>query len=325
MNCTTPQPAELFSEIPTLLAEPAASRERSASLDRASVTDRVAVKHFIATAELASESNQDAETIPRMLENLDSLDRLSEQLTTAEEPPLPALDYTVPAGWRLSIVIPVYNEARTIRNVLSRVAAIPLPKEIIVVDDASTDGTRGVLEQLQDVQGLVLVCKSQNEGKGAALRTGFAQARGDVVVVQDADLEYDPRDIVSLVRPLVEGRADVVYGSRFLGEVPQDPSLVHRLGNALLTWASNVTTGLPLTDMETCYKAFRRGVIESFTIEQNRFGFEPEVTAKIARRKFRIAEVPISYNARSYAEGKKIGIKDLFSTLYCIARYAVRD
>jgi hypothetical protein len=329
MNCTTPTLTESFSEIESLLAEPTRAEPtgpgaRAASHQAASVTDRVAAEHFISTADAAAAPALAGETAVRMLENLDSLERLSTELT-ADEPADPLVDYLVPPGWRLSIVIPVYNEARTIRNVLARVAAIPLPKEIIVVDDASTDGTRGVLEQLQGVQGLVLVCKTRNEGKGAALRTGFAQARGDVVVVQDADLEYNPRDIVSLVRPLAEGRADVVYGSRFLGEVPQDKSLVHRLGNALLTWASNVTTGQRLTDMETCYKAFRRGVLESFAIEQNRFGFEPEVTAKIARRKFRVVEVPISYNARSYAEGKKIGLKDLFSTLYCIARYAVRD
>ncbi len=324
MNCTTPTPTETFSEIESLLAEPGGPSGRSTSLQRAAVTDRVAANHFISTAEAAAVPDLAGETAARMLENLDSLERLSTELT-ADEPAEPAVDYLIPPGWRLSIVIPVYNEARTIRNVLARVAAIPLPKEIIVVDDASTDGTRGVLEQLQGAQGLVLVCKPRNEGKGAALRTGFARARGDVVVVQDADLEYNPRDIVSLVRPLAEGRADVVYGSRFLGEVPQDKSLVHRLGNALLTWASNVTTGQRLTDMETCYKAFRRGVLESFAIEQNRFGFEPEVTAKIARRKFRVVEVPISYNARSYAEGKKIGLKDLVSTLYCIARYALRD
>jgi hypothetical protein len=338
MNCTTPTPTEPFREIESLLGESARAestgrRPSVPSLERAAVTDRVAAKHFVSAADLTA-TDHSHETA-RMLENLDSLQRLSSDLSAdlsqesstevsgVEAPP--AVDFPVPPGWRLSIVIPVYNEARTIRNVLARVASIPLPKEIIVVDDASTDGTRGVLEQLRDVYGLVLVGKPQNEGKGAALRTGFAQARGDVIVVQDADLEYNPRDIVPLVRPLLEGRADVVYGSRFLGEVPQDKSLVHRLGNALLTWASNVTTGQRLTDMETCYKAFRRGVIESFAIEQNRFGFEPEVTAKIARRKFRVVEVPISYSARSYAEGKKIGVKDLISTLYCIARYAVRD
>jgi glycosyltransferase involved in cell wall biosynthesis len=170
-----------------------------------------------------------------------------------------------------------------------------------------------------------VIFKPQNEGKGAALRTGFRRVTGDVVVIQDADLEYDPRDILPLVRPIVCGQADVVYGSRFLGEEPQDRSWVHRLGNRLLTAASNWTTGMALTDMETCYKAFRREVLQSFEIRQPRFGFEPEVTAKIARRKFRVMEAPIRYAARGYAEGKKIGVMDLFSALYCIVRYGMRD
>jgi glycosyltransferase involved in cell wall biosynthesis len=223
------------------------------------------------------------------------------------------------------VVVPVYNEEATIHTILARVAALPLPLEVVVVDDASTDRTRELLEAVRPAENVKLIFKPQNEGKGAALRTGFAHATGDVVVIQDADLEYDPRDIVPLVQPLVEGRADVSYGSRFLGEVPQDPSLAHRMINGLLTYASNFFSGRCLTDMETCYKAFRRDVIRSIEIKQNRFGFEPEVTAKLARRGYRFTEVPIRYDARSYAEGKKIGPKDGFNALWCIIRYGLAD
>jgi len=234
-------------------------------------------------------------------------------------------DFAIPQGFKLSIVIPVYNEERTIQTLLARVAALPLPKEIVIVDDASTDGTRELLAQYEAARDVHVIFKPHNEGKGAALRTGFRRVTGNVVVVQDADLEYDPRDILPLVKPIVCGHADVVFGSRYLGEQPQDESRFHRLGNRLLTGASNLLTGLALTDMETCYKAFRREVIRGFEIDQNRFGFEPEVTAKIARRKWRVSEVPIRYAARSYAEGKKIGLRDLFSTLWCILRYGLRD
>jgi glycosyltransferase involved in cell wall biosynthesis len=267
----------------------------------------------------------DLATVSRVTVALDRLEELSDLLALEDNYEPAVCDYEIPRNFRLSIVVPVYNEERTIARVLARLAAVPLPKEIIVVDDCSTDSTRRVLAGLDRTRGLHVISKPTNEGKGAALRTGFRRASGDVVVVQDADLEYDPRDIVALVRPIVTGQADVVYGSRFLGEKPQDPSWVHRLGNGLLTKASNLTTGLAITDMETCYKAFRRDVLRSLEIQQNRFGFEPEVTAKIARRKCRVAEVPITYAARSYAEGKKIGMKDLFNALWCIARYAVRD
>jgi glycosyltransferase involved in cell wall biosynthesis len=263
--------------------------------------------------------------IARVSATLDRLEDLADLLALEDDYEPAVCDYEVPRNFRLSIVVPVYNEERTIARVLARIAAVPLPKEIIVVDDCSTDGTRRILAGLDRTSGLHVISKLVNEGKGAALRTGFRRASGDVVVVQDADLEYDPRDIVPLVRPIVMGEADVVYGSRFLGEKPQDPSWVHRLGNGLLTKASNLTTGLAITDMETCYKAFRREVLRSLEVQQDRFGFEPEVTAKIARRKCRIVEVPITYAARSYAEGKKIGVKDLFNALWCIARYAVRD
>ncbi|MEM9412043.1 MAG: glycosyltransferase family 2 protein [Planctomycetota bacterium] len=225
----------------------------------------------------------------------------------------------------ISVVIPVFNEEATIARVISRVAALPLNTEIIVVDDHSRDGTRDILCKLADIQNLKVFLKDPNQGKGAALRTGFSQATGDYVVVQDADLEYDPRDIPKLLEPLINGDADVVYGSRFIGEDTQDESFVHRLGNALLTGASNMMSGLDLTDMETCYKAFSREVIDSIRIDQNRFGVEPEITAKLARRGFRFIEVPISYNYRSYAEGKKIGVKDLINAVYCIGRYGLGD
>jgi glycosyltransferase involved in cell wall biosynthesis len=225
----------------------------------------------------------------------------------------------------LSIVVPVYNEEHTIARVISRIAALPLDTEIIVVDDNSYDGTRDVLARLADVANLKIFLKQPNQGKGAALRTGFAQVSGDFAVIQDADLEYDPRDIPKLLEPLLKGDADVVYGSRYIGEELQDGSLVHRVGNAVLTGASNLVNGLNLTDMETCYKAFTREVIESVQIDQDRFGIEPEITAKLARRGFRFVEVPISYNSRGYDEGKKIGVKDLFNAIYCIGRYGVSD
>ena len=263
----------------------------------------------------------DSGAIGRAMETLDRLESLTELLALEEGYEPATLDYELPPKFRLSVVIPVYNEEPTIRQVIARVMALPIPKEIIVVDDASTDGTAAVLDELEGRAGLYVIHKPQNEGKGAALRTGFRHAGGNVVVVQDADLEYDPRDIPSVIRPIVEDRADAVFGSRFLGEEAQDKSLVHRTGNWFLTAASNWQTGLNLTDMETCYKAFRRDVLAKIEIQQNRFGFEPEVTAKLARQQARIQEVPIRYHARGYAEGKKIGIRDLFNALWCILRY----
>ena len=228
---------------------------------------------------------------------------------------------SIPEGFLMSVVIPVYNEEATISRVVGRILEIPVNKEVIIVDDGSTDNTRDVLEYIMDHPDVRIILQHQNAGKGAALRTGFEAARGDVVVIQDADLEYDPRDIPGLLVPILNGDSDVVYGSRFLGEQEHDKSWVHRLGNGILTRASNWTTGWKLTDMETCYKVFRRDLLQSIPIEQNRFGFEPEITAKLARRKARISEVPVSYNARSYSEGKKIGIRDLFNAFYCIIRY----
>jgi glycosyltransferase involved in cell wall biosynthesis len=226
-----------------------------------------------------------------------------------------------PSGFKLTIVIPVFNEQQTVAEILRRVRAVPIPKEIIVVDDCSTDDTRAVLNQLSDWSELRVIHKPQNAGKGAALRTGFAAATGDVVVVQDADLEYDPNDLPALLEPILRREADVVYGSRYLHEVPQDPSPLHRLGNQLLTWASNRFTGLRLTDMETCYKMIPRPLLQSLEIRQNRFGFEPEVTAKLARRGVRIKELPIRYEGRGYKEGKKIGWRDAVNAFYCIVRY----
>ena len=224
----------------------------------------------------------------------------------------------------VSVVIPVYNEEGTILEVLSRVQELTLRKEVIVIDDCSTDGTRDLLETVRDMPGLRVILKSENEGKGAALHVGFAAAVGDIVVVQDADLEYNPEEIPTVIRPLLDGDADAAFGSRFLG-VSQDRSLTHRLLNRVLTVASNTFTGLNLTDMETCYKAFRSNVLRDLPLKQSRFGFEPEVTAKLARRRYRIVESPIGYNARGYDEGKKIGIRDLFNALYCIVRYGLAD
>ncbi len=226
---------------------------------------------------------------------------------------------------RVSVIVPVFNERSTIAQVVSRVAALPLDKEIVIVDDFSTDGTREVLERLEGVAGIRVIYQPVNQGKGAALRTGFLHATGDIVVIQDADLEYDPREIPGLLGPILRGEAEIVYGSRFLDRASADQSWVHRAGNGLLTRMSNLFSGLRLTDMETCYKAFRRDVLGCLQVAQNRFGIEPELTAKLARRGYRFTEVPISYNPRGYAEGKKIGVRDLFKAFWCIGRYGISD
>jgi len=226
---------------------------------------------------------------------------------------------------KLSVVIPCFNEKNTIREIIGAVQACGFPEfEIIVVDDFSDDGSRGLLEGDLRSQIDHLILQDKNYGKGAALRAGFHAARGDLVVVQDADLEYDPRDFKKLAEPILQGRADVVYGSRFAGgESHRVLYYWHSLGNSLLTLVSNIFTNINLTDMETCYKMFRREVIQAIDLKENRFGFEPEVTAKLARSGVRIFEVGISYSGRTYSEGKKIGWKDGFRALYAILKYNI--
>ena len=227
---------------------------------------------------------------------------------------------------KVSVVIPVYNEAATIAELIGRVQSVDVPKEIIVVDDGSTDGTREKLETIKgNYDNVVVILQPRNRGKGAALRAGFERATGDYVLVQDADLEYDPVEYPILLRPLVEGKADVVYGSRFLTTKEHRVLFFwHSVGNRLLTLVSNMFTNLNLTDMETGFKVFRRDVIQSINLEQNRFGFEPEITVKISRMKLRIYEVGISYYGRTYEEGKKIGWKDGVQALWCILKYSVK-
>jgi glycosyltransferase involved in cell wall biosynthesis len=221
----------------------------------------------------------------------------------------------------LSIVIPAYNEYKTILQIIDSVRQLDIDKQIIVVDDGSTDGTRELLGALSPSADLEVFLHEVNQGKGAALQTGFRLAEGEIVIVQDADLEYNPQDILKVIEPILQKQADVVYGSRYLENNHQNSSWIHRLGNWLLTQISNTANGQRLTDMETCYKAVRRDILEQLTIEQQRFGFEPELTSKLARRGQKILEVPVRYHARSWSEGKKIGVRDLIATVYCIFRY----
>ena len=226
----------------------------------------------------------------------------------------------------LSVVIPCFNEVATVATVVDRVLASPWTREIVLVDDGSTDGTREVLSTLDAPESTVpvrVLLHDRNRGKGAALRTGFAAAAGPYVVVQDADLEYDPAEYGDLLAPLIDGRADVVYGSRFLGGQPHRVLYFwHSVGNRLLTVLSNMFTDLNLTDMETCYKVFRREVLDSFTLREDRFGIEPEITARVAAGRWRVYEVGISYSGRTYEEGKKIGWKDGVRAVWCIVRYS---
>ncbi|MGD9127195.1 MAG: glycosyltransferase family 2 protein [Planctomycetia bacterium] len=232
--------------------------------------------------------------------------------------------YPIPDDLTLSIVIPVYNEVQTLEELLSRVRDVPIRKQIILVDDGSTDGTREILEKIEGDPDTVVIFHEKNRGKGASLKTGFAEATGDIVIIQDADLEYNPAEYPILIQPIIEGRADVVYGSRFLTTGPHRVLYYwHYVGNRMLTMLSNIFTDLNLTDMETCYKVFRREVIQKIhpTLKQRRFGFEPEVTAKVARGGWRVYELGISYSGRTYDAGKKIGLRDAFKALWCILRY----
>ncbi|QVL34305.1 glycosyltransferase family 2 protein [Telmatocola sphagniphila] len=236
--------------------------------------------------------------------------------------------YPIPEGFKLSVVIPIYNEVQWVREIFRRVEEVPIPKEIVVVDDFSTDGTREILKEYEQFPHYKIVYHDHNQGKGAGLRTGFKHATGNIVLVQDADLEYDPAEYPRLIQPILDNRADVVFGSRFIGETHRVLYFWHSVGNRVLTLLSNFFTNLNLTDMETCYKVFRREVLEGVEIKSNRFGFEPEITAKIAKKKnpsWRIYEIPISYSGRTYEEGKKIGMKDGFNALYCIVRFWLKD
>ena len=242
--------------------------------------------------------------------------------------------YAIPDDLTLSVVIPVYNEEATLEAILARVCAVPIRKGIVLVDDYSQDKSAEIIESLKQkyADDPMNVIQSynhgRNRGKGAAIRTGFERVTGDIVIIQDADLEYDPSEYPRLIQPLVEGKADVVYGSRFLGDQPHRVLYYwHYLGNKFLTMLSNCFTNLNLTDMETCFKVFRREAIEDMlpTLKQDRFGIEPELTAKIARRQYRIYEMSVSYSGRTYEQGKKIGWKDGFKALYCIVRYGFAD
>ena len=226
---------------------------------------------------------------------------------------------------KLSIVIPAYNEQATILELIGLVRATTFDKEIVIVDDCSVDGTRDILRSLESDGDLRIYYHEKNLGKGAALRTGFGHVTGDVVIVQDADLEYNPAEYGALIDPILEGKADVVYGSRFLGAPRRVLYFWHMIGNKMLTLFSNMMTNLNLTDMETCYKVFRRDVLDSISISSKRFGVEPELTAKVARMNLRIYEIPISYNGRKYTDGKKIGWKDAVSAFYSIIKYRFFD
>ncbi|MBL8852775.1 MAG: glycosyltransferase family 2 protein [Planctomycetaceae bacterium] len=263
-----------------------------------------------ALATKSSPVSNSVDIITRVEEQLADLERLLEQ------PKAPFLPQHF-----VSVVIPVYNEQSTILHVVEAVLRQPLNLEVIIVDDGSTDGTRDRLALIAGLERVRVIYHERNQGKGAALRTGLAVADGDFIVVQDADLEYDPSEIVALLLPLANGAADVVYGSRFVAGRPRGCSRLQYWGNRFLTGLSNQTLGLQLTDMETCHKAFARWTVDSLQLKENRFGFEPEVTARLANMGARIKEMPVTYQPRSWREGKKIGFRDLASAIRCIFRY----
>jgi glycosyltransferase involved in cell wall biosynthesis len=240
--------------------------------------------------------------------------------------PVSLQDVSIPEV-KLSVVMPIYNERSTLRAVVERVLSVPLKIELLCVDDGSSDGSAEILRELEgEYPQIRVLLQPRNMGKGAALRRGISEATGDFVVIQDADMEYDPADYHQLIGPLCAGKADVVYGSRFVGSGPHRVLYFwHSVGNTLLTLISNSLTNINLTDMETCYKAFRREIIQSIPIEENRFGFEPEITVKLARRNLRIYEVGIGYWGRTYEEGKKIGWKDGVRALYCLLKYTLKE
>jgi glycosyltransferase involved in cell wall biosynthesis len=230
------------------------------------------------------------------------------------------------AGMKLSVIMPVYNERPTIEAIIDQVNAVNLADEIIVVDDGSTDGTREILKEIADQSSNIqLILHEKNQGKGAAVRTGIEAAKAELVLIQDADLEYDPRDYVNLLKPIEEGRADVVYGSRFLGAPRRVTMFWHMVANKLLTLMTNLLYDSILTDMETCYKLFKREIIQDIPLRSKRFEFEPEITAKLLKRKVRIFEVPITFNPREYEEGKKIGLIDAFEAVWALIKYRFVD
>ncbi len=230
------------------------------------------------------------------------------------------------AGMKLSVIMPVYNERPTIEAIIDQVNAVNLADEIIVVDDGSTDGTREILKEIADQSSNIqLILHEKNQGKGAAVRTGIEAAKAELVLIQDADLEYDPRDYVNLLKPIEEGLADVVYGSRFLGAPRRVTMFWHMVANKLLTLMTNLLYDSILTDMETCYKLFKREIIQDIPLRSKRFEFEPEITAKLLKRKVRIFEVPITFNPREYDEGKKIGLIDAFEAVWALIKYRFVD